>query len=191
MVLGTVFKWYEAKYCRHLRIVQLGNVMDTDKLSPSRTSLACLEHARIHTVCISCMFSYSASLMSVEISLCSVPQENEPSAGFTLYQQFIHRSILFTSLSLSYFFFTDLSPSIPLSVLCQVRKCLCLTEVKLPCLRGQDYTALVQNSVISAVFRTRDFDGILKWSVMPHVCCSKASCLHAENNEFGFCYFLD
>lgn len=96
--------------------------MDTDKLSPSHTSLACLEHAHIHTECISSLFTYSASLMSVEIILCSVPQENELSAGFTLYQQFIHRSILFTSLSLSYFFFTDLSPSLPLSILCQVRK---------------------------------------------------------------------
>lgn len=100
--------------------MQLGNVMDTDKLSPSRTSLACLEHAHIHTVCIS--FSCSAPLI-VEISLCSVPQENEMSAGFTLYQHFIHRSILFTSLSLSYF-----SPFFPFSILCQVRKGLIVPQ---------------------------------------------------------------
>lgn len=72
------------------------------KLHIYSMSWACSHPHSVLAEVVSCMFSYSASLMSIEISLCSLPQENEMSAGFTLpiYQHFIHRSILVTSLSL-------------------------------------------------------------------------------------------
>lgn len=50
MFIAQIIKCYEPKCSGHFRIVQLGIVMVTDKLSPSCTSLACLDHALIHTV---------------------------------------------------------------------------------------------------------------------------------------------